>query len=466
MDNLVGETGPVNSEVISEVPLESPRSALINRLPYRASLGWTHRQEAFLDPVQAQYEHLPYPHRDPADEAHRLQTTTPSELVEIDHYLFRGRRDWSRPFRALAAGGGTGDATINMAQRLADIGCPAEVHYLDMSKASRRVAEARAAARGLDNITFHTGDLLTAGQYGPFDYIDCCGVLHHLPDPLAGFQALAGALAPDGGIGLMVYAPHGRSGVYPVQAALRTLLDGIDAVPERLRIARSVMAASPDSNLLKRNPFLTGWQVDDAEFYDLLVHARDRAYSIRELADVMTGAGLDMVAPAFSALYDLGTILPAEAQSLAAGLDRIDRLALAEQLRGDISRHIVYAKRAGMAGDAMAVPSDAAAVPHLRGFETEALAREVADRGCAQARLGAIGLTLALPRESALAIAVIGERPLGEMAQILGLDWMRFQSIWAPVDKALGGINALFYSRGARCAPWTPTRTADQRDVA
>ncbi|MEO1686662.1 MAG: class I SAM-dependent methyltransferase, partial [Pseudomonadota bacterium] len=113
-----------------------------------------------MDPVRAQYEAYPYPERDPADEARRLIVGSPSHPQEIDHFLFRGRRDWSRPFRALVAGGGTGDGLIMLAQLLADAGCPAEITYLDLSEASRAVAQARAAARGLTSIDFRTGDLL------------------------------------------------------------------------------------------------------------------------------------------------------------------------------------------------------------------------------------------------------------------------------------------------------------------
>ena len=58
---------------------------------------------------------------------------------------------------------------------------------------------------------------------GPFDYIDCCGVLHHLPDPAAGVEALLSVLAPGGGMGLMVYAPYGRTGIYMLQEGLRLL---------------------------------------------------------------------------------------------------------------------------------------------------------------------------------------------------------------------------------------------------
>src|ERR1700688_2318211 len=106
--------------------------------------------------VRAQYESYPYPPRDPRDEAKRLITGSPSHPLEIDHYVFAGRRDWAPPFRALIAGGGTGDATIMLAQAMADRGCPAEIVYLDLSEASRRIAEARAAQRRLGNIRFVT----------------------------------------------------------------------------------------------------------------------------------------------------------------------------------------------------------------------------------------------------------------------------------------------------------------------
>ena len=180
-----------------------------------------HRQDRaddriMSDPVADQYEAYPYPSRNPQDEKTRLIDGSPSNLDEVDHYIFAGARDFRLPFRALVAGGGTGDAAILLAQNLADRNCPAEIHYLDLSAASRRIAEARAKVRGLSNIRFHTGSLLDLPRLdlGRFDYIDCCGVLHHLADPPAGLAALGAAMAPDGGMGLMLYGALGRSGVY------------------------------------------------------------------------------------------------------------------------------------------------------------------------------------------------------------------------------------------------------------
>src|SRR5262245_11012119 len=102
--------------------------------------------------VRAQYEAFPYPPRDPRDEAKRLVEGSPSHLLEIDHYVFAGRRDFTQPFRVLVAGGGTGDGTIMLAQHLADRGCPAEIVYIDISAAARTTAEARARQRDLRNI--------------------------------------------------------------------------------------------------------------------------------------------------------------------------------------------------------------------------------------------------------------------------------------------------------------------------
>ena len=405
-----------------------------------------------MDPVREQYETLPYPFRDPADESKRLIATTPSEPAEIDHYLFRGRRDWSKPFRVLSAGGGTGDATVNMAQRLADGGCPAEIHYLDMSTASRAIAEARIKARGLDNVTFHTGDLLTAPDLGQFDYIDCCGVLHHLPDPDAGFQALASALAPGGGMGIMVYALHGRSGVYQLQDAFRRMLPDNLAPGETLRLAKSIMEALPDSNLLKRNPYLSAWRIDDTEFYDLLLHSRDRAYTVEQLDKTLKAVGLEIVEFPYSALYDPVGFIGAEQRPLLDTMSKLERYALGELLRGDITKHTFYAASKEETDGRVATGKEANAVPRFKVTSTEFIAREIADHGRILADVGAIRFTLSVPHETALAVAVAGDgRSLGEMADLLGLDWMQFQSIWRPIHNVATATGLLTYSQGMDC---------------
>ena len=77
------------------------------------------------DPVRAQYEAYPYPVRDPADEAKRLITGSPSHIDELNYYVFE-RAAGISPNRSepLSPAAGTGDATIMLAQQLARVRFP------------------------------------------------------------------------------------------------------------------------------------------------------------------------------------------------------------------------------------------------------------------------------------------------------------------------------------------------------
>ncbi|MFM7608509.1 MAG: class I SAM-dependent methyltransferase, partial [Alphaproteobacteria bacterium] len=233
--------------------------------------------------LAAQYDAYPYPERDPRDEAKRLIIGSPSHLREVDHWIFGARRPASEPLRALVAGGGSGDATVMLAQQMTQAGRAGDVTWLDRSAAARRVAEARVAARKLGNVVFQEGSLLDlpGSGLGPFDYIDCCGVLHHLPDPLEGLRALVSVLAPGGGLGLMVYAPHGRTGVYMAQDALRLLAPPNEAPAARVEIAKRLWRQMPETAWLRRNPWITDHEKGgDAGLYDLLLNPRDVAFTV------------------------------------------------------------------------------------------------------------------------------------------------------------------------------------------
>ena len=253
--------------------------------------------------VRRQYEALPYPARDPADEAARLVTGSPSHLPEIEHFVFAGHR--AGPIRALVAGGGTGDGAIMLAQHLAERG-EGEVVYLDISRPSLAIAKARAEARGLANITFHVGSLLAIDmlELGRFDYIDCCGVLHHLADPAEGLLALAEALTDDGGMGLMLYGALGRTGVYPMQRAIRRLA-GAGGLAAGLEVAKVVLDEVPPTNWFARNTGLADHlEGGEAGLADLLLHSQDRAYSVEEIAALATRARLRITGFVPAAGYD------------------------------------------------------------------------------------------------------------------------------------------------------------------
>jgi len=157
--------------------------------------------------VKDQYEAYPYPARPPGVDGERDVFGPLEELEVLNHFAFGGSRDWTQPFRVLVAGGGTGDASTGIGKQMQERGIPGEVVYVDLSSASRAVAEQRAKDLNLKNIQFFTGSLLDVASMGlgEFDYINCSGVLHHLEDPEAGAKALASVLAPNGVLGVMVY---------------------------------------------------------------------------------------------------------------------------------------------------------------------------------------------------------------------------------------------------------------------
>ncbi|MEL6608474.1 MAG: class I SAM-dependent methyltransferase [Pseudomonadota bacterium] len=390
--------------------------------------------------VAAQYEVYPYPARDPKEETKRLIAGSPSNPVEIDHFLYAGTRDWTQPFRALIAGGGTGDALIQLAQMLTTAKAPYEITYLDPSVAARDIAEARAKARKLTGLRFITGSLMDAADHGPFDYVDCCGVLHHLDDPVAGLKALKAALTPTGGLGYMVYAPYGRSGVYPLQNALSQLLSGLPP-EERLAVAKQILPKVPEGHPFRRNPHLGDHLGSDAGLYDLLLHSRDRAFTIREWLDALGEAGFDNISMTAPALYDLSMVTP-----VPDGMDTVTQMELAEQLRGTIRKHTGYAAVAGKPRPPASAVS-LAMVPHLDG--PRAKIAEAVAKG-AKLALTAQGTTfsLRLPKAAAPILnKVNGRRSLSDIAQQVHIDAIRFAEVWGHIDRAMTATGNLRYSR-------------------
>ncbi len=367
-----------------------------------------------------QYEAYPYPLRDPRDERKRLVVGSPSHLAEVDHWIFGARRPASHPIRALVAGGGSGDGTMMLAQQMATRGRPGDVTWLDRSAAARKIAMARAEIRKLDNIRFVEGSLLDLPGLGlgAFDYIDCCGVLHHLPDPAAGLAALAGSLAPGGGIGLMVYAPHGRTGVYMLQDALHMLAPPDQAPAARVDIARRVWKHLPATAWLRQNPFITDHiKGGDAGLYDLLLNPRDRAFTIPQLAELIAGAGLRLRCLVEPIRYDPDTWLPdPRLRARTEGMDPIARAALAEALTANMGIHVAYCIRAD---DPTVEPdwADPQSIPRLREMESEALVRGLPADNVLPVTFDGLRVPLPLPRLARAIFARIdGQRCIGEIA--------------------------------------------------
>jgi SAM-dependent methyltransferase len=400
--------------------------------------------------LAAQYEAFPYPRRDPRDEARRLIVGSPGHLREIDYWIYGARRPASRPLRALFAGGGTGDGTLMLAQQMTTAARAGSVTWLDRSAASLRIAQARAAARGLTSIVWESRSLLDlpGSGLGPFDYIDCCGVLHHLPDPAEGLRALTSVLAPDGGLGLMVYAPHGRTGVYMVQDALRLLTPPGEAPPARLDVARRVMRHLPETAWLRQNRFLDDHvNGGDAGLYDLLLNPRDRAFSVTQFAALLAGAGLRVACWVEPLRYDPMFWLPdPKLRARVEALDATGRAALAEALAGNINAHIVYCVRDDAAPE-RADPLADDAVPIGREVTGEQLAGYIQPDGALTMGFDGLRAPIPLPAMAPAILRLVdGRRSVGEIGATLAARGSKpeaYGRAWRATFAALEQVNRL-----------------------
>jgi SAM-dependent methyltransferase len=241
---------------------------------------------SYLPEVKEQYEALPYPPCDPEDDKKQLTKTWLDDLPMINHYCFAGRQRFENRFRVLVAGGGTGDATIFLAQQLQHT--DAEIVHVDLSGASIDIARRRADIRGLKNISWIQDSLLNLPQLGleKFDYINCVGVLHHLENPDAGLRALRAVLKDTGALGLMVYGKYGRTAVYQTQALMRMVNSGEMERQRQIDNTTQILKHLPQSNWFKRGEDLyADHRNGDAGIYDLLLHSQDQAYTVGELFD-------------------------------------------------------------------------------------------------------------------------------------------------------------------------------------
>ena len=134
--------------------------------------------------------------------------------------------DWLHPIgpgffegkRVLDAGCGTGRHAYFAASYGAS-----EVVALDLSDA---VETARRTLARFDNVDVVQGDLLrppfrTAAGGDGFDFVYSIGVLHHLPDPAAGFRSLVRHVRPGGTIAVWVYGHENNGFVRNVVEPLR-----------------------------------------------------------------------------------------------------------------------------------------------------------------------------------------------------------------------------------------------------
>jgi SAM-dependent methyltransferase len=241
------------------------------------------------DKVKDQYERWPYP------AIPRIAS------VPLEH-LWQIHLNWIR--------GKCGLAPLKYSPKIWIAGCGTFQPYLfsranpeaqimasDLSQGSLRIARQRLKWHGLKNVDLQQINLDADPELpeGPFDFIECYGVLMCLPDPLKTLKNLSSRLKPDGILRVMVYPHYSRQRIFQIQR-LAKLLELDYSHSSHPKILKQVINSLPKNHPL-HYAFDSYWDSKNfAGIVDGFLHASDRGFSGFELCSLIDQAGLK---PAF-----------------------------------------------------------------------------------------------------------------------------------------------------------------------
>jgi SAM-dependent methyltransferase len=250
-----------------------------------------------------------------------------------------------RTWRILDAGCGTGVST----DYLCHLNPGSSVLAVDISPGTLEVARERCrrsgAAEQVSELRIEQRSLLDLAGEGPFDYINSVGVLHHLREPEAGLQALAGLLQPGGLLHLFLYADGGRWEIHRTQRALALL--GAGTGEAGLRLGRELLAELPETNRLRRH-HEQRWALDttaDANFADMYLHPQETSYDLAGLLALVAASGLHFAGFSNAEVWDPARLLSGELLERACALPPRQRWELVEALDPDISHFEFFLSR-------------------------------------------------------------------------------------------------------------------------
>ena len=290
--------------------------------------------------VSAFYDRFPYP-GDPLQDGpppgYNWRWCVDSAWAAATGALTPRSDQGERPWRILDAGCGTGVST----DYLCHLNPGSSVLAVDISAGALEVARERTrrsgAAKAVRELRIEQRSLLDLAGEGPFDYINSVGVLHHLREPEAGLQSLAGLLRPGGLLHLFLYADGGRWEIHRTQRALARLAVGSGA--EGLRLGRQLLAELPEGNRLRQH-HERRWIVDtaaDANFADMYLHPQETSYNLDRLLAFVASAGLEFAGFSNPEVWSPARVLSGELLERAQGLSQLEQWSLVEELDPDIS---------------------------------------------------------------------------------------------------------------------------------
>jgi len=161
---------------------------------------------------------------------------------------------------------------------------------VDLSLASLGYARRKSEELGV-SIAYAQADILELGTTGrQFDLIESLGVLHHLADPWAGWDALLSLLRPGGFMLLGLYSEAARRPV--VAARARIAERGIGDGAEDIRSFRQdlIQSGDPQASILESEDFFSL-----SACRDLLFHVQEQRTTLAEIARFIQDRNLHLL---------------------------------------------------------------------------------------------------------------------------------------------------------------------------
>ena len=141
------------------------------------------------------------------------------------------------------------------------------------------------------DVTLYQCDILDVGKLNrSFDYIECCGVLHHMEDPAKGLTALTALLKTGGKMKLALYSQLARRSVTSARDYIQE--NGFEPTEADIRACRALLLQQFQTNPAQYP--LPAWRdfYSLSECRDLIFHVQEICYNLHELAELIEETGL------------------------------------------------------------------------------------------------------------------------------------------------------------------------------
>lgn len=186
----------------------------------------------------------------------------------------------------LIAGSGTGRHPINVSQLIEN----SNVVGVDLSKSSIAYAQRKTNELGIKNLKFYQGDILNLNLIDTkFDLIESVGVLHHMNDPLKGWEILVSILKENGYMKIGLYSELARKSIVDTLSFIEE--KGYQANLEDIRKCRSDIGkldpSHPMYTLITYNDFYS-----TSETRDLIFNIQEHRFTIPEIEKILAALNL------------------------------------------------------------------------------------------------------------------------------------------------------------------------------